>query len=390
MSELALLGGKPIRTKSKWKSSPFGIEELKAVRRVIESGLLSKFRGGPEVKKFEQEFASYIDTQYAIATTSGTTALHTALSVLSLKEGSEVIVPALTFVSTASVVLQERLKPVFVDVDKTFCLDPKDLEKKITKKTKAIIPAHIYGHPSNMALITKIARCGDLFIIEDACQAHGAAVGNKKVGSIGNFGCFSFFQTKNMSCGEGGMVTTSDKSLYKAARLKREHGSPLDSPSWYFYQTLGYNYNMTEFQAAVGREQLRKLDQFNRRRIINAKKYIKVLENKGLSFIETRPGYKNVFHNLPVLLPLSLRKKRDFFVEALQAEGIPVGVAYPCPLYKTRLFIKAGVEANCPRAEEVASRIFNLFTDPTIDPSLINDTQKAIEKIFTFLKSEQN
>lgn len=388
MDKLAIHGGKPVRNKKKWKEPSLGAEELKAVNRVIKSGLLSKFRGGPEVKKFEQEFAKYIGTKYAIAASSGTTALHASFSALLLKEGSEVMVPALTFISTASVVLQEKLKPVFVDIDEAFCLDPQDLEKKITRKTKAIIPVHLYGHPANMPLIQKIARHYNLFVIEDACQAHGAAIENKRVGSFGDFGCFSFFQTKNMSCGEGGMITTSNKSLYRTTRLKREHGSPSDSPNWYSYSCLGYNYSMTELQAAIGREQLKKLDQFNRQRIINAQKYIKTLGGKGLSFIETCPKYVNVFHNLPVLLPFSLKAKRDFFVETLRAEGIPVGVAYPYPLYKTKLFKKIGIKANCSKAEGFSSRIFNLFTDPTIDPSLIEDTKKAIEKVLNYIKKE--
>lgn len=386
MSKLAILGGRPTRSKKTWKKNQYGERELKAVQRVIKSGKLSEFRGGKEVQKFEKEFAKYIGTKYTVATSSGTAALHASIAALSLEKGNEVLIPALTFVSTASVLLQERLKPVFVDVDDTFCLDPKDLEKKISKKAKAIIPVHLYGQPTNMNQIKKIAQSKRLYVIEDACQAHGAKFGKKKVGAIGDLGCFSFFQTKNMSCGEGGMITTSNKQLYLAARLKREHGSPADSKSWYSYSTLGYNYNMTEVQAAIGRVQLKRLDIFNKQRVINAKKYLDALSEFDFQCVKNKTGRYCVYHNFTLLLPGYLKGKRGFFVNALRAEGIPVGIAYPYPLYNTKLFQNLNIEGDCPKAEDVSSRLFNLPTDPTLDQSLIEDTRKAIIKVIDYLK----
>ncbi len=185
MEKLALYGGKPvIMSENNNVKSRFGTEELSAVIDVMNKGKLSVFRGGEYVKKFENEFAKYLSVNYAVTTTSGTTALHTALASLELPAGSEVAVPPLTFVSTASVVLQLNLKPVFVDIDENYCLSPTDLMKKISSKMRAIIPVHIYGHPANMEQIMDIARAHSMFVIEDACQAHGAQIGKVKLYGI--------------------------------------------------------------------------------------------------------------------------------------------------------------------------------------------------------------
>jgi dTDP-4-amino-4,6-dideoxygalactose transaminase len=385
-NKLAFFGGKPIRVKRKLKSGKiFGKEEEKKVLKILKSGILSCFRGGPYVKEFEKKFAEFCGCKFGLATTSGTTALHTALAALNLKQGDEVIVPAFTFVSTASVIIQERLKPVFVDIDETFCIDSKDIERKITSKTKAIIPVHLFGNPADMPRIIEIAKKYSLFIIEDCAQAHGASIQGKRVGSFGDFGCFSFFQTKNMTCGEGGMVVTSNKNLYLKAKLKREHGSPeITGGSWYNYQELGYNYNMTEIQAAIGTLQLKRLEKFNKKRIKNANLYRRLLCKQPLTFIKDRPNTLNVYHNFPMLLPKCLSSKRDVFVKAVRAEGVWIDVCYPKPLYKTPLFIKLGIRGKCPFTEDVASRIVNAFTDPTIPKDYIHDTCRAIIKCLNY------
>lgn len=388
-SQLAIDGGEPIMAMPPMKST-IGTEELEAATKVLHNGVLSAFRGGPQVRAFEQAFASYVGTKYAVATTSGTTALHASLAALGLKAGDEVLVPALTFVSTASVALQENLTVIFVDIDEHFCMDAADLRSKITAKSRVIMPVHLYGHPAHMDEINQIALDHQLTVVEDACQSHGAEYNTQRTGSLGDIGCFSFFETKNMTCGEGGMITTSDPRLYEQLCLRREHGSPRNSPTWYAYQKLGYNYNMTELQGAIGQVQLSKLDTMNEARSANAELYLKHFNQTGLILPTVRQGSVSVYHNFPVLLPEALRDKRDFFVKALQAEGIPVDIAYPCTLYQTELFISRGIGGNCPRAEDFSSRLVTLFTDSAITEEIILNTKLAITKILDYLEAQHD
>lgn len=385
MKNLAIHGGTPVTTKKYAIPYPLGEEEKNAVLTVLNKGVLSVFRGGPNVRAFEAQFSAQCNCNYGVATTSGTTALHTAVSAVGIKPGDDVLVPAFTFVSTASVVLQQGATPVFVDIDDTFCMDVEDVKAKISPKTRCIIPVHLFGHPAPMEEIVTIARKNELFIIEDCAQAHGAAINGNPVGAYGDLGCFSFFQTKNMTCGEGGMVVTNNKELYRRARLLREHGSPENPKTWYTYETLGYNYNMTELQAAVGLEQLKKLEHFNEKRREHAALYRELLEDTDLVLVKERKGYKNVYHNFPVLLPRYHAGKRDFFVEAVSAEGIRSDVCYPKPLYQTALFKKRGITGHCPRTESYAQRIFNLFTDPTVPHDFIYDSATAIKKVLQAL-----
>jgi perosamine synthetase len=385
MSKLAIHGGTPVFRRNITLPSVIQDAERDAIKKVIDHGLLSAFRGGPEVKKFEQEFAKFIGVKYAVATTSGTTALHTSLASFDLKEGDEVLVPAVTFVSTASVALQEKLNVRFVDIDKYYCMDSIDLESKITSRSRAIIPVHLYGQPANMHKILRIASRYNLAIIEDACQSHGARLGNVYTGALGDIGCFSFYQTKNMTTGEGGMITTNSKKMYDQVLLRREHGSPRSSKTWYNYIKLGYNYNMTELQGAIGRAQLQKLNELNRGRIRNAELYDDALNDTELDLPKLRKGVIHVRHSYPVLLPKRYASKRDFFVKALQAEGIPVDVAYPSPLYATPLFSDQKNTARCPRSDDITSRLFTLFTDCAITPEIILATKEAIKKVMKYL-----
>lgn len=388
MSTLAIHGGTPVfsRYETKEKYHKYSKREIEAVTRVVENGTLSCFRGGNEVKSFEREFAAYINCKYALATTSGTTALHTAIASFEFPRGSEVLVPAVTFVSTASVVLQEGLTPVFVDIDENYCMDPNDLANKITEKSKAIIPVHLYGHPAKMDEINKIAKRYGLIVIEDACQSHGAEYRGVKTGALGDIGCFSFYETKNMTCGEGGMITCSDIEIFDRLCLVKEHGSPRTSKTWYNYKVLGYNYNMTELQAAIGRVQLQNLDMNNKIRENNVKIYKSMLDGLDLELPEYASDVSCVYHNLPVLLPEHLKDGRDFIVDALKAEGVPVDIAYPQPLYKTMLFQKLNINAYCPRAESVTARLFTLFTDKSIDTEIIELTAEAIRKVLNYFK----
>lgn len=242
-----------------------GEEEKNAVMEVLESGMLAQ---GLKVKEFEERFAKYIGTKYAVATSNGTTALHIALLSSGIKKGDEVITTPFSFIASATSILFCNAVPVFADIKtKTFNINPNKIEKAITKKTKAIMVVHLYGQSSEMDRIKEIANKKKLSLIEDACQAHGAENNGKRVGSIGDIGCFSFYPTKNMTTGEGGMITTNDHVIAEKVRLLRDHGQK----ERYEHVIVGYNYRMTNIAAAIGIEQLQKLEQFNKKRRENAK-----------------------------------------------------------------------------------------------------------------------
>ncbi len=380
--QLAIFGGTPIKGDSWVWGSSIGEEEKQALCQVVDAGRLSVFRGGPKVREFEQAFSQYSGARYGVATTSGTTALHTALSALGIGEGDEVLVAPLTFVSSASVILQQNATPVFVDIDPvSYCLSPEDLERKITPRSKAVIPVHIFGHPCDMERISDICKPRGIPIIADAAQAHGALIQGLPLGAFGDCSCYSFFTTKNMTTGEGGMVITNNEDLSKRLRLKREHGSPENPITWYVYDELGYNYAMTEMQAAVGIVQLAKLDGFNNARIHNAAAYAENLRESGLILPVVQEGFTSVFHNYPLLLPRDMTHIRDDFVIAVRAEGVPMDICYPIPLYNTNLFKKEGIIANCPVTDDVASRIMTIFTDPVLSQQDIKDISDAVNKV---------
>ena len=301
-----------------------GKEEIAAVTRVLESGMLAQ---GEVVEEFEDKFAAYIGTDYAIATNSGTSALHTALAAQGIKEGDEVITTAFSFFATASCVLMQNATPVFVDIDpKTYNIDPALIEAKISDRTKAIIPVHLYGQPCEMREIRDIAKANNLAVIEDAAQAHGAEYKAKKVGAIGDIGVFSFYSTKNIITGEGGMITTDNEEIAERARLIRNHGQSRS----YFHDCLGYNYRMTNIAAAIGLVQLNKIDTLSLRRMSNARYYSEQLNVKK-PFVS--PNVKHVFHQYTIRV-----KDRDKFQAHLERNGVGYGIYYPVPLPSQPLF----------------------------------------------------
>lgn len=301
-----------------------GKEEIAAVTRVLESGMLAQ---GEVVEEFEDKFAAYIGTDYAIATNSGTSALHTALAAQGIKEGDEVITTAFSFFATASCVLMQNATPVFVDIDpKTYNIDPALIEAKISDRTKAIIPVHLYGQPCEMREIMDIAKANNLAVIEDAAQAHGAEYKANKVGAIGDIGVFSFYSTKNIITGEGGMITTDNEEIAERARLIRNHGQSRR----YFHDCLGYNYRMTNIAAAIGLVQLKKIDTLSLRRMSNARYYGEQLNVKK-PFVS--PNVKHVFHQYTIRV-----KDRDKFQAHLERKGVGYGIYYPVPLPSQPLF----------------------------------------------------
>lgn len=310
-----------------------GKEEYIAVKKVLKSG---NYISGLNVKQFENKFAKYIGTKYGVAVNSGTAALHLAIASFGIGTGDEVIVPSLTFFATATAVIHNNGIPVFADIDPdTYCIDPKSIEKVITRRTKAIIPVHLYGHPAEMDEIMKIAKHHKLYVFEDCAQAHGAEYKGRKVGSIGDAGCWSFFATKNMTSGEGGMITTNDACIDRMSKIRRSHGLINRND----HIVLGYNYRMNEIAAAIGIVQLKKLDMMNKIRTHNSLYLLRKLKNvKWLKMPKIKSYVKHVFFWCPVQvnedkLGMSTLELMKF----LKDEGIGVRHRYIEPLYKQQM-----------------------------------------------------
>ena len=336
-----------------------GDQEANNVLEVLKSGILAS---GEWVKRFEEEFSRYIGTNYAVANSNGTVALDIALKALDLKEGDEVIVPDFTFIATANAVLFQGGKPVFADIDKeTFNFDPEDVTRKITSKTKAIIGVHLFGHPFDGKAIKEICEDHNLFLIEDCAQAHGAEYKGQRVGSLGDLGCFSFYATKNMTTGEGGMVTTSDENIKRRLDLIINHGQSQK----YLHTSLGYNYRMTNIQAAIGIAQLEKLDSFNEQRIKNAERLSRNLNVPGLKTPYRDAAVKHVYHQYAILVDDGFPISRDKFLDYLSSNGIGSAVHYPYPIHIQPLYKSLGyADDQCPIARECSKKILSLPVYP--------------------------
>lgn len=300
----------------------FGAEEEAAALRVLGSGQLAQ---GEHVATFERRFAELCHVREAVAVSSGTAALHLALLAHDIGRGDEVITTAFSFAATANVILLVGATPVFVDIEPDTCtLNPVQVEMALTRRTKAIIPVHLYGHPCEMKRLQKIAEAFSLVLIEDASQAHAATIDGRPVGSFGT-GCFSFYATKNMTTGEGGMVTTNDPAIAEQVRLLRNHGQE----ARYYQIALGYNLRMTELQAALGIAQIEKLEYFTQRRIANAT----YLTNNLQGIVQTpveRPGYRHVYHQYTI----KILSKRNEFMTKLRARGVDTTIHYPIPIHQ--------------------------------------------------------
>ncbi|MFH1598177.1 MAG: DegT/DnrJ/EryC1/StrS family aminotransferase [Patescibacteria group bacterium] len=374
---LAINGGSAVYPEGLKRGRVFGEEERQAVWEVMGKGVVSRAGMGEMVQQFEQAFSAYHQVPFAISTTSGTTALHTAVDVLQLGPGDEVIVPDLTFVSTASVVLQTGARVVFCDVDPTtFNLSVEDLSSKITARTKAVIVVHLYGAPVEMSQIILLVREHDLWLVEDCAQAHGATIGEQIVGTFGDIACYSFYQTKNMSCGEGGMIITRNEELAQRCRSLTRHGLISDDLTVYDYDKIGYNYVMTELQAAIGLVQLRKLAELNRRRGEIARRYRDKLSDLPLQFQTDANGHVN--HCLTATLPVVWMKHRNWFLDAVRAEGAMINCLYPLALSQTALFAGFNRPVN---SQQVAASLFNLYTNPDVTSHFVDICCAAVRKV---------
>ncbi len=349
-----------------------GEEEKNAVLEVLNSGMLAQ---GKQVAQFEAEFAQYIKVKHAIAVSNGTTALHTALLAHDIKAGDEIITTPFSFVATANAIRMTGAIPVFVDIEEdTYNLDPKLIEKAITPRTKAIMPVHLFGLPANMGALTTIAKKHNLIIIEDACQAHGAEYQNQKVGSFGT-GCFSFYPTKNMTTGEGGIITTNDDKIAKNARLLREHGSE----KRYYNDIVGYNYRMTDIAAAIGREQLRKLSQFNEQRKNNARYLAQQLQHiPGIVCPSLEPGH--VFHQFSIRVTTQFLKTRDEVLAHLTQKEIGSAIFYSIPIHRQKAYPE-WQHQHFPVSERIAEEILALPIHPSVTLSDLDYIAQTFQEL---------
>jgi perosamine synthetase len=338
-----------------------GQDEISAVTSVLESGMLAS---GDRVAEFEKKFADFCGSTYAVAINNGTAALHAALLAADIGYGDEVIVPAFTFVATASAVAMCGAKPVFADVDEhSFNILPQQIEERVTQKTRAVIGVHLFGQPFDVQAVQECCESHNLKFIEDAAQAHGAVYKGQKVGGFGHFGCFSFYATKNMITGEGGMVTTSDKGYNERLRLIINHGQS----EKYLHTRLGYNYRMTDISAALGIVQLKRLEKFNLRRRKNAEFYNANLSVRGLVTPVTTSGVSHVYHQYVVRLTEDFSMSRAGFIEYLKSKGIGSAVHYPIPLHRQPLFALENDPDPCPVSTHLAGSVLSLPVHPLLD-----------------------
>lgn len=370
-------------------------DDIRDVVDVLKSDYLTT---GPKIAEFEQAFARYVGVKYAVAIANGTAALHAACFAAGIKEGDEVITTPITFAASANSVLYCGGKPVFADINLlTYNIDPNEIRKKITSQTKAIIPVHFTGQPCDMEEISNIAKDYKLTVIEDAAHAVGADYQSKFIGSISDMTTFSFHPVKHITTGEGGMITTNNEQLYKKLLLFRSHGITRDrglmleeyQGPWYYEQLeLGYNYRMTDIQAALGLSQLRKADKFLQRRREIACMYTEAFKEEANLIIPfEQVGCHSSWHLYIIRLNLEyLRCSRRDFVEYLQQEKIGVNIHY-IPVYKHPYYQKNGYrDVLCPNSEQFYKTIVSL----PIFPKMTNqDVQDVILSVKNIIKRNQ-
>jgi perosamine synthetase len=342
-----------------------GEEEKAAVMAVLDSGMLAQ---GQRVAEFEAHFAKLCGVEHAVAVASGTAALWLALLARQIGPGDEVITTSFSFIASSNAILFVGARPVFADIEPdTYLLDAAAIEDKITPHTRAILLVHLYGQSCDMAAITEIAERHDLVVIEDACQAHGATFEGRAVGSFG-IGCFSFYPTKNMTTGEGGIITTDDAALAGCLRLLRNHGQSRR----YQHDILGYHFRTTDLQAAIGLAQLTKLPAWNEKRIANARYLSERLQ--GVQVPVVRPGRRHVFHQYTI----RVSGDRQALQEHLQKHGIGTAIHYPCPIHRQPVYRSLGYSDVLPQAEAASQRVLSLPIHPSLSQSDLDRIVAAV------------
>lgn len=345
-------------------------EIQRAVLDVFES---SQFVLGKEVQAFEEEFAAYCGTRFAVGVNSGTSALHLALLAGGVGPGDEVITVPHTFVATVAAIGYTGAKPVFVDIDPvTYTMDPKQVEKAITVRTKVILPVHLYGQPADMDPLAEIARRRGLLLIEDACQAHGALYKGRRAGSLGDMGCFSFYPGKNLGAyGEGGAVTTNHSDFARTIRMLRDWGAEKK----YYHLLKGYNYRMEALQGAVLRVKLKYLEAWTEARRAHAHHYDRVLARTAVQTPVEMPYARHVYHLYEVRTPF-----RNRLQEALATKGIQTGLHYPIPVHLQPAWADLGyAPGDFPNAEAAAQELLSLPMFPELRESQLEEVALSIQ-----------
>lgn len=328
-----------------------GTQEQEAVARVLASGGLAQ---GPEVAAFEEEFSKLVDGRHCVAVNSGTSALHLSLVALGIGTGDEVIVPSFTFAASANAVRLAGATPVFVDINSDdFCLAVAAVEAAVSPRTRAIMPVHLYGHPAPMPELDRVAAAAGLFVVEDAAQAHAASLGARPVGAWGDAACFSFYPTKNMTTGEGGLVVTPDPELARTLRLLRNQGMERR----YENELVGFNVRMTDMGAAIGRVQLRRLPEWTEARRQNAAFLTREL--RGVVVPSEAPGAVHVYHQYTIRAD-----RRDELQAHLTSRGVGSGVYYPVPVHRLPAFAES---VDLPETERAAREVLSLPVGPHLD-----------------------
>jgi perosamine synthetase len=354
-----------------------GEEEIEAVVKVMRSGPLTNALGaGPTVTKFEKNYAKFAGVKHAVAVNTGTAALHSAIVAAGVKQGDEVILPGFTFVATAEAVVMAGGKPVFTDIDpETYNISPDEIEKNVTKKTKAIVPVDLYGLSVDIKPIRKIAAEHDLAVVEDAAQAHGATYAGKPAGVFADAACWSLYASKNMTTGEGGVVTTDSDEMAETLRLIRTHGEKAK----YASVMLGYNYRMSEIQAAIGLVQLEKLPTFVAKRRENAKRLAKLLAaSDRLKLPEESQERQHSWYLYTVRLQNATESERNKIVEELKKKDIGAEVYYVNPVHLMPYYRKSYGERKLPETEKAARQVFSLPIHPGVTEAQVDYIGKTL------------
>ncbi len=352
-------------------------EEIKAVTKVLKGGMLTgRFGSGPMAKQFEGNFAKFFRAKHAVAVNSGTAALYMALWAAGVKAGDEVILPSFTFIATAEVVALIGAKPVFVDIKlNTYNIDPDKLGAAISRKTKAIIPVDLYGLSAEMDRVKEIADKHNLILVEDAAQAHGASYRGKPPGYFANMACWSFYASKNMTTGEGGMVTTNNDEYAGKLRLIKSHGETEE----YKASVLGHNYRMPEIEAAIGIVQLKKLPMFAAKRRKNAEDLTERLHGFEQLVLPVEPrGCRSSWYLYTIRIRKGSAKDRDIIVEDLRNKGVGATVYYPTPVHQMAYYQQFGTYL-LPNTEKVAQQVFSLPVHPAVTRENVQYIARAVE-----------
>ncbi|HEY7862527.1 MAG TPA: DegT/DnrJ/EryC1/StrS family aminotransferase [Thermoanaerobaculia bacterium] len=350
------------------------------VRDALRSNWVSSL--GPYILKFEESFAEYCGARYGVACSSGTAALHIAMVALGIGPGDEVLIPDFTLIVSANTVILSGAKPVLVDVDpKTWCLDPGRLEERITSRTRAVMPVHMYGHPCDMPAIREIARRRNLFVVEDAAEAHGAEIAGRRVGTFGDAGCFSFYGNKILTTGEGGMVVTDDARLAERLRLLRNQAF---EERRFVHHVMGFNYRLTNVQAAIGLAQVERIDEKLARKKEIAAWYRELLPGADVQLPAELPGVRNVHWMFGVMLGDSYTHGRDEVMRRMRELGVETR-AFFCPMHLQPVFVE-GADRRYP---DIAGRFpvsEDLWNRGLYLPSGLGLTRAQAEEVVSRLR----